>query len=54
LAYKRSTNNEFNFHLAKCMGDGTRDGGPSQSKVERSQANANAWLKELENHRSQG
>jgi len=54
LAYKRSTNDEFNIHLAKCMRDGTRDGGRKQSNVERSQANVDAWLKDLEEHRAKG
>ena len=50
MAYKRSTNNEFNVHLAKCM----RDGGRKPSNVERSQANVDAWLKDLEEHRAKG
>ena len=54
LAYKRSPNNEFNIHLAKSMRDGTRDGGRRQSNVERSQANVDAWLKDLEEHRATG
>jgi hypothetical protein len=53
LAYKRSTN-EFNTDLAKCMCDGTRDGGRKLSNVERSQAKVDAWLKDLEEHRAKG
>jgi hypothetical protein len=36
------------------MGDGTRDGGRKPSNVERSQANVDAWLKDLEEHRAKG
>jgi hypothetical protein len=54
LAYKRSTNNEFNIHLVKCMRDRTRDSERKQSNVERSQASVDAWLKDLEEHRTRG
>jgi hypothetical protein len=54
LAYKRSTNNEFNIHLAKRMRDRKPDGGRTQSNAERSQANVDAWLKDLEEHRAKG
>ena len=50
MAYKRSSNNELNIHLAKCM----RDDGRKPSNVERSQANVDAWLAELEAKRAKG
>jgi hypothetical protein len=46
--YKRPTNGEFNIHLAKRMPD------RKASNVERSQANVDAWLKDLEEHRAKG
>jgi hypothetical protein len=46
--YRRSSNSEFNFRLAKRMSD------RKQSNVERSQANVDAWLKDVEEHRAKG
>jgi hypothetical protein len=48
MAYRRNINNEFNIYLGKCMAD------RKQSNVERSQANVDAWLKDLEEHRAKG
>ena len=46
--YRRRSNSEFNIHLAKRMSD------RKQSNVERSQANVDAWLAELEAKRAKG
>ena len=46
--YKRSTNNEFNIQLAKHIAD------RKPSNVERSQANVDAWLADLEAKRTKG
>jgi hypothetical protein len=54
MAYKRSTDNEFNVHLAKCMCDGTRDGGRKQTNIERAQANVDKWLAEQEAYKARG
>jgi hypothetical protein len=48
--YKRPTNDEFNIHLAKRLADRKC----KQPNVERSQANVDAWLKDLEEHRAKG
>lgn len=50
MGYRRSSNAAFNIHLSKV----TRDRKPSQTNIEKAEANIDAWLADLEAKKASG
>ena len=50
MSYRRSTNNSFNIELGKRLAERK----PPQTNIERSEANIDAWLADLEAKKASG